>query len=111
MCAGDVLVDCDVSGKWRVEGIVRWTGGRVGACACEVQHALDGGFGGCVPMSCRRYVRTQLFGKLLFLRSVDFAYLDRRATVGQRVAYSQRRAKTKSRRGIALTCKTSSKSS
>ena len=26
-----------------VEGIVGWTGGRVGACVCEVQHALDGG--------------------------------------------------------------------
>ena len=56
MCAGDVLVSCDVSDKWRVEGIVGWTGGRVGACVCEVQHALDGGFGRCVPMSCRRYV-------------------------------------------------------
>ena len=55
MCAGDVLVSCDVSDKWRVEGIVGWTGGRVGACVCEVQHALDGGFGICVPMSCRRY--------------------------------------------------------
>ena len=66
MCAGDVLVSCDVSDKWRVEGIVGWTGGRVGACVCEVQHALDGGFGICVPMSCRRYVRTQLFGKLFF---------------------------------------------
>ena len=33
--------------------------------------ALDGGFGRCVPMSCRRYVRTQLFGKMIFLRSVD----------------------------------------
>ena len=42
MCAGDVLVSCDVSDKWRVEGIVGWTGGRVGACVCEVQHALDG---------------------------------------------------------------------
>ena len=72
MCAGDVLVSCDVSDKWRVEyGIVGWTGGRVGSCVCEVQHALDGGFGICVPMSCRRYVRTQLFGKLFFLRSVD----------------------------------------
>ena len=35
MCAGGVL-SCEVSDKWRVEGIVRWTGGRVGACACEV---------------------------------------------------------------------------
>ena len=71
MFAGDVLVSCDVSDKWRVEGIVGWTGGRAGTCVCEVQHALDGGFGRCVPMSCRRYVRTQLFGKLFFLRSVD----------------------------------------
>ena len=46
MCAGDVLVSCDVSDKWRVEyGIVGWTGGRVGSCVCEVQHALDGGLG------------------------------------------------------------------
>ena len=71
MCAGDVLLSCDVSDKWRVEGIVRWTEGRVGVCACEVHHALDGGFGRCVPMSCRRYEQTQLFGKMFFLRSVD----------------------------------------
>ena len=51
--------DCPVDGR----------SGR--GVACEVQHALDGGLGRCVPMSCRRYVRTQLFGKLLFLRSVD----------------------------------------
>ena len=81
MCAGDVLVSCDVSDKWRVEGIVGWTGGRVGACVCEVQHALDGGFGICVPMSCRRYVRTQLFGKLFSCEVLICAYLDRRATV------------------------------
>ena len=36
MCAGNVLVSCDVSDKWRVEGIAGWTGGRVGACVCEV---------------------------------------------------------------------------
>ena len=89
MCAGDVLVSCDVSDKWRVEGIVGWTGGRVGACVCEVQHALDGGFGICVPMSCRRYVRTQLFGSCFSCEVLIRAYLDRRATVGQRVCSIQ----------------------
>ena len=71
MCAGDILASCDVSDKWRAEGTVRWTEGRVGVCACEVQHALDGGFGRCVLMSCRRYARTHLFGKLFALRIVD----------------------------------------
>ena len=91
MCAGGVLVGRDVSDKWRVEGIVRWTGGRVGACVCEVQHALDGGFGRSVPMSCRRYVHTHFIclESCFSCEVLICAYLDRRATVGQRVCSIQ----------------------
>ena len=50
MCAGDVLVGCDVSDKWRVEGIVRWTGGRVGACVRGYGIAFCGAMYGCSLM-------------------------------------------------------------
>ena len=102
MCAGDVLVGCDVSDKWRVEGIVRWTGGRVGACARLMGVLADA----CQCRAVGMYVRSCL-ERCFSCEVLICAYLDRRATVGQIVAYSQGRAKTKSRRGIALTCKTS----